>query len=205
MNRKPLIDVFSPEQIETVIATCGADFVGLRDRAVILVLLDCGLRASETCGLTADDVNWKEHTLKVLGKGRKERLVSFGRATQQALGRYLARRPELPTSNLFVTWFGEPMNRHRLYELVKTRCLRAGITGVRASPHTFRHTFATSFLRSGGDCFTLQRILGHEDLAMTRRYSEVSQTDALERHRAYSPADRLSLAEPSQGRRKRIV
>ena len=101
---------------------------------------------------------------------------------------------------MFVTCYGDPLDRFRTLDAVKARCKAAGVVGVRCSPHTFRHTFAVQFLRNGGDVFSLQRLLGHSDLTMTRLYAELSQTDVTEKHRLYSPADRLRPAGPNRGR-----
>ncbi len=168
-RRKTVIDTFSMEQLETLVNQCGRDFTGTRDRAMMLLMLDSGLRVSELCGITLDDVNWTEQTVLVLGKGDRERIVPFGCATRQALSSYLVRRGNLSTRVLFVTCYGEPVDRYRARRIIQARCEKAGITSVRCSPHTFRHTMAVSYLRNGGDVFSLQKMLGHTDLAMTRR------------------------------------
>ena len=103
---------------------------------------------------------------------------------------------------LFVTCYGDPLDRYRVARIVGSRCTQASITGVRCSPHTFRHTFAVTYLRNGGDVFSLQKLLGHSDLMMTRRYAELSQTDVQEKHRLYSPADRLESPKNGQGRKR---
>jgi site-specific recombinase XerD len=202
-RRKCILNTFSLEQVEAMISHCGRDFVGVRDRAIITMLLDCGLRASELSGLDTDDVNWADGTLIVLGKGDKERIVPFGSTTRQTLTAYIARRGELDTPALFVSTLGVRLDRHRVRDIIKHRCEQAGIAGVRCSPHTFRHTMAVSFLRNGADVFSLQKLLGHSSLDMTRKYAELSQTDVIERHRLHSPGDRLKLPEPA-GRRRRI-
>ena len=74
---------------------------------------------------------------------------------------------------------------------------------MRCSPHTLRHSFAVSYLRNGGDVFSLQKMLGHSSLDMTRKYAELSQTDVIDKHRMFSPADRLESAKKS-GKRKRL-
>jgi site-specific recombinase XerD len=201
-----LVNTFSTEQVEALLATCEKSFVGARDRAAIMMLFDCGLRVSELCGLVLDDISWSEQTLFVTGKGDKDRLVSFGESTRRALVRYLDRRGDLETKAVFVTSLAEPLTRFRVAKIIKARCARANITGVRCSPHTLRHTFAVSYLRSGGDVFSLQKLLGHSDLSMTRRYCELSDTDALTRHRMHSPGDRLQHADRAEdsGRRKRL-
>lgn len=200
---KPVLETFGGDEVGAVVATCGKDFYGVRDRAVLLVLFDCGLRASELCGLELDDVDWAEQTFRVYGKGRKERIVPFGQGVRQALTMYLARRGDTPSQSLFVTHYGEPLNRWRLRGIVKLRCDRAGVSGLRCSPHTLRHTCAVSYLRSGGDTFTLQKLLGHASQEMTRRYCEsLSAEDVQRKHRTCSPVDNLKSVTPTSGRRR---
>ena len=92
---------------------------------------------------------------------------------------------------MFVNHYAEAFTRWGLRDTVSKRGRQAGVTGVRCSPHVLRHTCAVMYLRNGGDVFTLQKLLGHEDLTMTRRYAELSQTDVQEKHRLYSPMDAL--------------
>jgi integrase/recombinase XerD len=203
---RKLVETFSQEQVEAMLAACnGSSFNGGRLRAVILTLLDCGLRVSELCGLTLEDVSWDEGTLRVMGKGSKERVVPFGEATRQALMVYVSKRGNVPGQRaLFVTCYGDAMNRHEAHRLLSECGKRAGVSGVRCSPHTFRHTCAVMYLRNGGDAFTLQKLLGHSDLAMTRRYCELSQADAVAKHRQCSPGDRFLGAVRGAGGRKRL-
>lgn len=200
---KKVIETFTIEQIQAMLATCERTFTGLRARAIILTLLDCGLRVSELCALELDDIDWNQQTFRVHGKGNAERIVPFGNAAKHALQQYLGRRGHLDgITQVFVSCYGDPMNRKSALDVVKHYAHRAHIVGVRCSPHTFRHTFAILFLRNGGDVFSLQRLLGHSDLAMTRHYAELAFSDVLEKHRRFSPADLLPL--PPASRRKRI-
>ena len=94
-----------------------------------------------------------------------------------------------------------PLTSNRIQSIIETYAKRAEITGVRASPHTFRHTFAITYLRNGGDVFTLQRILGHETLDMVRQYICLAQYDLQEAHLRCSPVDNLKIrARPSGAR-----
>lgn len=200
---KHVVETFSAEQVESILRTCGRDFYGIRDRAILLTLLDCGLRASELCGLELEDVDWNEQTLRVMGKGGRERIVPFGQGVRQALTSYVTKRGQLKTEVLFVNHFSEPLDRHRLREVVQRRCERAGITGVRCSPHTLRHTCAVSYLRAGGDTFTLQNLLGHLSQEMTRRYCESLRADDVQaKHREFSPVDNMKNIKPKDGRRR---
>jgi len=202
---RKVVETFSTEQVEAMLAACNnRSFNGIRLRAVILTLLDCGLRASELCGLTLEDVSWDEGTLRVMGKGGKERIVPFGEATRQALLAYVAKRGNIPGQGaLFVTCYGDPMNRHEAHRLLAAAGRKAGLVGVRCSPHTFRHTFAVMYLRNGGDAFSLQKLLGHSSLDMTRRYAELAQADVVAKHRQCSPGDRfLGAVRGAQGRKR---
>lgn len=201
--RKPVIQTLSMEQVDRLVATCKKDFYGVRDRAILLVLIDTGLRASELCGIALSDLDWSEQTIRVVGKGDKERIVPFGSAVRQALRQYVIVRGELETNALFVGHYGDPIDRSRLREIVRRRCERAGIRGIRPSPHTLRHTAAVSFLRAGGDTFTLQKLLGHTSQEMTRRYCESLSTEDVQRkHRQFSPVDNMSLSVPAKGRKR---
>jgi integrase/recombinase XerD len=201
--RKPVIETFSPEQVERMLDQCRKDFYGVRDRAILLLLLDTGLRASELCGITMNDVNWTEQTILVTGKGDKERVVPFGQGVRQALNTYLSYRQDAESEALFVGHYGEPLDRFRLRDIVVRRCERAGIKGIRPSPHTLRHTAAVFYLRAGGDTFTLQRLLGHSSQEMTKRYCEsLSAADVQKKHKEYSPVDNMNLRKPVSGRKR---
>ena len=95
--------------------------------------------------------------------------------------------------HLFLTMAGRPMSVNRVEAIIEKCGRKAGIEGVRCSPHTFRHTFAISYLRNGADVFTLQRILGHSSLDMVRNYVNLAETDVKACHRRCSPADNMEL------------
>jgi site-specific recombinase XerD len=201
---RKMIEIFSPAQIEALLHQGGRDFNGARLRAIVLVLLDCGLRVSEFCGLDHEHISWDERTLRVMGKGRRERVVPFGEAARDALFLYLSKRGKLLGQEaVFVTCYGDRLTRHEAHRIISEAGRRAGLTGVRCSPHTFRHTCAVMYLRNGGDAFSLQKLLGHSTLDMTRRYCELSETDTVEKHRQYSPGDRfIAVVKSHQGRRR---
>lgn len=167
----------------------------LRDQAIILVLLDTGIRASELCGLRVHDVDMTNRRMRVFGKRDKERSVAFGKRTGKALWRYLVTRQEkLPDDPVFVCYgeIDEPMTRKGLLLLMRHLGDRAGIV-PRANVHRFRHTFAINFLRNGGNIYALQEMLGHTSLDMVRRYLRIAQADVEQAHRRASPVDRWRL------------
>ncbi|HEV8697983.1 MAG TPA: tyrosine-type recombinase/integrase, partial [Candidatus Limnocylindrales bacterium] len=162
----------------------------VRDRAILLLLLDTGLRVSEAAGISVGDLR-ADASIKVMGKGAKERIVPVGTSTRQAIGRYIAQsKPGSADEPLIVNQSGERLALTGIQQLLTRLRARAGV-GARCNPHTFRHTFARNYLLNGGDVFTLQRILGHTSLEMVRRHVALADGDVALRHRAASPADRL--------------
>lgn len=164
-----------------------------RDRAILLVLLDTGLRASELTALVYRDYDEKRGRLHVRhGKGDKERVVFLGDTSRMALWRYLAMREKLtPQSPLFATRGETAMDRAGLLHLVQRIGQRAGVE--KAHPHRFRHTFAIWFLRNGGNPLELQRILGHEKLETVLVYVRLAEVDIERAAKAASPVDGWKL------------
>ena len=193
-----IVQTFSNEQIKSLLAAVDTDSAtGFRDYLMILMLLDTGLRLSELTGLMAGDIRLEEGFLKVMGKGGKERLIPVGREVQRVLWRYISRyRPEPACQRndfLLLSVRGTRLSKSRIETVMKRYAAKAGITGVRSSPHTLRHTAAVSFMRNGGDAFSLQRLLGHSTLVMTRHYCELADVDVKKAHMSASPVDNLGL------------
>lgn len=164
----------------------------LRDKTLILVLLDTGLRASEVCGITARDVDLKNRRIWTMGKGDKERSVPISPETAKALWHYMNARSEAKASApLFATKDGRPLGRVALLELLSDLGTKAGIVDVH--PHRFRHTFAINFLRNGGNVYELQMALGHSSLEMVRRYLALAETDLQRAHEEASPVSNWRL------------
>jgi site-specific recombinase XerD len=157
-----------------------------RNRAIILLLLDTGMRASELCGLRMHQVDLKNRRIKVFGKGAKERNLPISPPTGQALWKYLSTRTDLDSgSYFFVTSKDTPLDRFRLLKQLHTIGERAGVPEV--DVHRFRHTFAINYLRNGGDPYSLQMLLGHTTLEMVRRYLAIAQADVESAHKRASP------------------
>ena len=195
---KKVIATFSEKQLNAIFKSINtANPAGFRDWTMILMLLDTGLRASELVGLTMNNVNLEDGMVKVFGKGSKERVVPIGAKVQRKLWKYLQRYRPKPTnplcSTLFLTAAGNPITTDRLRTIIEKYTSRAGIEGVRCSPHTFRHTCAISYLRNGGDVFSLQRILGHSSLEIVRNYVNLAEADIKSCHRRFSPADNMDI------------
>jgi integrase/recombinase XerD len=170
-----------------------------RDRAIILTLLDTGLRASELCALKIGDMDQKtgkvqvKHGVSGGAKGGKGRTVFLGKTARHAVWRYLADREdgEDPDAPLFVGKFNHPLNKDALRHLMSELGAKAQIK--KCHPHRFRHTFSITYLRSGGDVFTLQALLGHSSLDMVQHYARIAEVDIEQAHRRASPVDNWRL------------
>lgn len=164
----------------------------VRDRAILLLLLDTGLRVSEAAGVRLGDLR-ADGTLKVRGKGAKERIVPVGGTARGAIVRYLAQRGEGAADEPLFLGRRGGLDARGIQQVLRRLKTRIGVTG-RLSPHSLRHTFARSYLVNGGDVFSLQRILGHTTLDMVKRYVALADVDLVARHATASPADRLAGA-----------
>lgn len=166
----------------------------LRDRAIILLLIDTGIRATELCELRLHQCDLRNKRITVWGKGSKQRSLPLSASTSQAVWKYIqAERTEARAGDsIFVTSINpQPMDHNQLCRLLKHAGDRAGIADVH--PHRFRHTFAIQYLRNGGDSFTLQRMLGHSTMEMVRTYLQLAQADLETAHRRASPVDNWRL------------
>jgi site-specific recombinase XerD len=163
-----------------------------RNRAIILLLLDTGLRADELCQARIADLDTRNLYIKVFGKGSKERILPICPRVAQALWKYVSSRGSvLPGEPLFVTTNQTPLDRHRLLKQLGAIGRRAGVKNVH--PHRFRHTFAINFLRNGGNAYTLQIILGHSTMEMVKTYLNIAQADIQSVHRLASPVANMRL------------
>lgn len=182
---------YGTEAIERVLRACGdRSWTALRDRAMVLVLYDTGVRASELCGMRIDDVNIDEQCIKVTGKGSKERLVPMGNRAALALDKYLRKRPATVADCVWISTRGQPMTFNALRMCLRRRFKEAGVPfkGI----HGFRRSFAIAFLDAGGYAEDLQQIAGWNSLQMVQRYTKATASARARRaHRKLSPADRL--------------
>ena len=186
----------------------------VRDRAMLLMMLDCGLRVSELTGLDVSDYDPKRGQITIRhGKGDKKRVISIANTARQAMWKYLKGRakpdPSTPHRQtnasaplrMTVTGAEEPLfvssstggrlDRTAVRAIVMRAGARAGV--AKAHPHRFRHTFAVNFLRNGGNPLALQDILGHEKLDTVRIYVKLAEMDLVKAQLGASPADRWAL------------
>lgn len=208
----PAIEPYTKDEVEAMLKACDysrtwknrdtayrrptAD----RDRAIIKVLVDTGIRAQELCDIQFRDLDLRGNSLRVAGKGRgrdkKERYVRIGSRTVRTLWRFLTPRLETLEEDSWLFFVGPAEDPRKLKPDILLQLLqrigeRAGVKGV--TTHRFRHTFAISYLRNKGDVFTLQRLLGHTTLKMVNRYLRIAQADCAEVHKRASPVDNWRL------------
>ncbi len=166
-------------QVERLLASpTGDEPAALRDRALLELLYSAGLRISELVALDVDDVDLTLRTVRCLGKGRKERVVPFGRPATRALEALVSNgRPALHAAGpwLMCNQRGGRLTRQGAWKIVKAHAQRAGL-GALVSPHTLRHSFATHLLDGGADVRVVQELLGHASVNTTQIYTQVSTT-----------------------------
>jgi integrase/recombinase XerC len=163
-----------------------------RDTAIVELLYASGLRVSELVGLDLRDVDLADATVRVLGKGRKERIVPFGSAAAGALDDYLGDRGPAAGA-LFRNRRGGRLTVRSVHTIVGRQSRAAGIVR-RVSPHTLRHTFATHLLDSGADLRMIQDLLGHSRLSTTQRYTHVGSDQLMRIYDAAHPRAREQKA-----------
>jgi integrase/recombinase XerD len=212
--QKHPVDTFTKEEVEKLLKACvnsresqtevRKKFVmrrpsANRDQAIVLMLLDTGVRATELCSLLIGDVDLKtgkvtiRHGVSGGAKGGKGRSVYLGKVARKAVWRYLAGREDGDDTSapLFISQADRPFNKDSLRVLINRLGSRAEVQ--KTYPHKFRHTFAITYLRAGGDVFTLQSQLGHGTLDMVRHYAQIADVDVENAHRKASPADNMRL------------
>lgn len=197
--RADQIKPFTKDQIHALLAAAKASTNPRRNEAIIWILIDTGIRATELCGLRMRNLDLQARSLTVLGKGNKKRTVYFGRNAGRVLWNYLrseglntlehAEEPVFRSDRGKTT--KDPLTRYGVLQIFERLGKFANLQGVRCSPHTCRHTFAIEFLRSGANIFTLREMLGHTELDMVRRYASITDADVRRQHNNFSPGDRF--------------
>lgn len=179
-----IVEPFEMEEVKAILNI--KKKTALRDNAIIMLLLDTGIRASELCSLSFDNINLNHLHVKVLGKGNKERILPISERTGAVLFDYILQ--------LFIKGKAArpfQLTRTSLGHLLQRIGKQAGVK--RVHPHRFRHTFAINYLRNGGDPFTLQDILGHTEMEMVKRYLKLARVDIDDVHKRASPVTHWKL------------
>lgn len=184
--------MFSPEDVRKMLSSTATKGKRnqYRDQMMVAVLLDTGMRAGELASLDVGDIHWDDGYMLVNGK-TGERAVPAQKSLR-FVRKYLSRerRSEGHSDRLVRSWEGFPVTGRDITVAIRRLAARAGVSASKIGPHTFRHTFALEYLRSGGDVFSLKRILGHAQLRTTEQYVQWLTGDVAELHKKHSPASR---------------
>ncbi|HEY1759488.1 MAG TPA: tyrosine-type recombinase/integrase [Bryobacteraceae bacterium] len=165
-EEQKVLATFSPQHVTALTHHRPKGRNAVRAWMISLVMLDCGLRASEALGLRRQDLDFENLVVRVHGKGNKERLLPMSIELRKHLLRYTRERD----GYIFSTRTGTVVTVRNFQRDLNELCQRLGISGVRTSPHTLRHTFAAGYLRNGGNLYYLSKILGHTSVKTTERY-----------------------------------
>lgn len=177
-------EIMSVEEVDLLLkAPDPSTFMGARDRAILEMLYGSGLRVSELCMLKINDLD--DETVRVIGKGDKERIVPVGRKAIEAVDHYLGQFRQ-DGDLLFVSNKGKPMDRVQVWRMIKKYGKSIGVE-KRISPHTLRHSFATHLLENGAELRVIQEMLGHASIATTDRYTQISQRHVKTAFERYHP------------------
>lgn len=183
-EEKVIIQTFEPAEVKRMIGVYGfANFLDVRNRCIITMLFDTGIRNLELCNIKCEDV--KGRTILIHGKGNKQRLVPISPLLRKTMLRYEMKREKYIKERYqdeyyFLSQNGRMLTVEAIGKVVK-ECGRAAHVNeqIRCSPHTCRHTFAQMSLRNGIDIYTLSRILGHENISITKRYLQSMKDDTI--------------------------
>ena len=188
-DRTRVIQVLSDEELKRIYSQINPEtMTGARLFAIVTLMVDTGLRLGEVVGMKLDNIDFKQSRILVTGKGDKQRFLPFGSTTSKALRRWINMyRAESDEPSVFM------MSDRAVTEAVKRLGNRAGIP--RLHSHLFRHTFGTNWIKQKGDLISLQTIMGHSDIAVTRTYVTLAQVDLDVQHRSISPLDRLGVGK----------
>jgi site-specific recombinase XerD len=196
----------SEEEIQSVLKACLDDALErTRNFAILMLFLDTGIRLDELVNLKLSKIDFTVGEMAVFGKGSKERKVPIGTQAKKALMDYVAiQRPD-PVNpqhedQVFLNADGYPITHDAVEKVFQRVKKAAGVPNFH--PHACRHTFSVRYLMNGGDAFSLQKILGHTTLEMTRRYVNLASGDVKEKHRRFSPMDNLGFRARARGRPK---
>lgn len=163
----------------------------LRDRAILELLYATGLRVSELVGISLEDFSFKERLIRVMGKGKKERIVPFGRLAESSLKKYMRARVFIFKGNIdekafFLNYRGERLTVRSVQRIVD-KYIESSAMRRKISPHSLRHSFASHLLSRGADLRAIQEFLGHESLATTQKYTHIDLKQLLEVYRKSHP------------------
>jgi len=189
-----IIEPLTPEEIKGILSCLqGNSFIKTRNHAILVTLLDTGLRVSEAANMGLNNVNMVDGYVKVMGKGSKERLVPLGKYAQMILLNYInkvrSRLNNTEDDGVFLSTNGRPISSNTIKLSLSRLARTSGVTRLHA--HLCRHTFAINYLLNGGDIFSLKEILGHTSLDMVNHYLHFTGAQITAMHHKYSPMDKF--------------
>ncbi len=183
-EEKPVILTFKPSQVKALIASCGGlDYLSIRDKAVLTMLFETGIRCYELCCLTPEDIH--DEFIIINGKNHKQRVVPITPVLKKALLKHDAAKQSYfylikkPDNYLFVSFHGYQLTNSAVEHILKRRAEGIDMGDVRVSPHTCRHFYAQQQLKMGTDIYTISRLLGHENIHITQVYLRSLSADDL--------------------------
>ena len=190
-NRRNFPDTLSVNEIEEIFNVVDIDsLIGLRDLSILTLLYSTGMRVSELINLELSNIFLKEEYVKIMGKGKKERIVPLGLRAKKSLISYLNKNQDIGKINnqgyVFLSYRSKKLTRMSIFNIIKKYCLLADIKKT-VSPHTFRHSFATHMLEGGADLRIVQELLGHENISTTEIYTHLDRTYLKEVHKLCHP------------------
>jgi integrase/recombinase XerD len=189
------LESFTPDEIKKLLSVIDEDlYTGYRDKIIVLILLDTMVRIAELVAIKRINVDLKAGLIQLEAedtKTRRFRTVPLSSKTIKLLKDYMKETEDFDNEHLFLTYEGKKIAPSTIRIKLTEYGRIAGITNKRVSPHTFRHTGALYYILNGGDPFSLQKILGHSDMSMVRKYVQMSDTDVKRQHNTFSPLNNI--------------
>lgn len=185
--KETIPNTLNEHEVEAILKTIDTNtLIGIRNYAIIDLLYSCGLRVSELTNLRMNQIIPNRQALRVKGKGSKERIVIIGDLAYESLSKYLKFvRPHFISKEseeyIFLSYRGKKLDRQYIFDMIKELTMKTNIN-KKVSPHTFRHSYATSMLNNGADLRSIQKLLGHQNIETTQVYTHVSNKHLLENY-----------------------
>ncbi|MBY0157212.1 tyrosine-type recombinase/integrase [Cytobacillus firmus] len=193
-TKEDTLESFTPEEVKRLLSFVDEkSYKGFRDKVIIYLLLDTLVRCSELVGIKRKNIDLKAGfiTLESEGtKAKKSRVIPISTKTTKLLKEYVELTDVYGSEFLFLTYEGQLLSDNTVRKNLAEIGEKAGVS-KRVSPHTFRHTGALFYILNGGDPFSLQKILGHSDMSMVRKYIQMTNTDVKKQHNVFSPLNRV--------------
>ena len=194
-TKEDTLESFTPNEIKMLLqAIDDTSYKGFRDKVIIYVLLDTMVRCSELIKIRRENVDLKGGTIQLEPhetKSKRARIVPLSSKTLRLLKEYMSITEDFEAEHLFLTFEGTQLSDRTIRCNLREWGDLAGVRNKRVSPHTFRHTGALFYILNGGDPFSLQKILGHSDMSMVRKYIQMTDTDVKRQHNVFSPINRV--------------